>query len=418
MKLFEQWKQEGIRWHGECKKNRYQKEQWEKIHRDLLSENTMSAFRKLHEKGWTHALTEFFDVGPDNLIRWKKRPAPNMEIQQSFARAIKLLPKGHILQTLSDNEGLLPLWLLRLESVAPDQVSQTDEQQLRDISLTMKPFVGGSYRVGSTKIGDFAYPEHETLIRGFSLGMVPVTQCLYFSIMDKNPAFHKGASRPVEMVSWFDALRFCNALSKKSELECCYTLGEKSFDDDGFETTPVEWIEAANGYRLPTESEWEVAARSQNDFDYAGSANPTEVGWFRENSMMTSHAIMQKRVSPSGLYDLNGNVDEWCWNLARPYEGGEVEDLPPIVDSVRPPLTNEALVIENQRRAQLGIPPLFNPIVQEEQPFFEEEKETVERVNRGGGWFDIAEGTTLMRRARFYPTVRDGNLGFRLAKNT
>jgi|GEM_PF-4555592 len=417
MELFEQWKQEAIRWHSECKKNRYQKEQWDKIHKDLLSDNTMDAFHKLHEKGWTHALTEFFDVGPDNLIRWKKRPAPDLDIQKAFIRAIKSLPRGHILLTLSEKEGLLPLNLLRFESVEPAKLSMVEGEKLHEISLTMKSFLGGSYRIGCKRAGDFAYPEHDISVSTFDIGVVPVTQYLYFSIMNKNPSFHKGASRPIEMVSWFDALRFCNAISRKNNLECCYKLGDQTFDDDGFETTSVEWFVESNGFRLPTEEEWEVAARSNNDFDYAGSANPTEVGWFRENSMMTSHAVMQKRVSPSGLYDLNGNVDEWCWNLANPYDGFEIEEPTSVPDNVRPPLTEEALVIENQRRALLGIPPLFNPGVVEEQPLFEEEKETLERVNRGGGWFDIAEGTTVMRRARFYPTVRDGNLGFRLARN-
>ena len=74
-------------------------------------------------------------------------------------------------------------------------------------------------------------------------------------------------------------------------------------------------------------------------------------------------------------------------------------------------------MIENQRRAMLGIPPLFTKKPKEESLIVEEEKEILERVNRGGGWFDLAEECTVMRRSRFYPTVRDANLGFRLARN-
>ena len=344
MELFEQWKKETVRWKEECKRNRYQKEQWDKISLELMSEDTLIAFRKLKDKGWTHALTEYFDVGLDHMIRWKQRPAPDLDIQYSLGEALRTLPSGHVLHTLAENNGLQAMWLLRLESAPVDTLSKTDFQKLRDLSLTLKEFQGGIVSIGSNSSESFAYPEHEVEVAPFKLAFYPVTQLLYFSIMDSNPSSHVGASRPVEMVSWFDTLRFCNSLSSKEGLQPCYRIGERSFDGDGFETTTVEWDKTANGYRLPLEEEWETAARTLNEYDYVGSANPTEVGWFRDNSMLTSHAIMQKRVSPCGLYDLNGNVDEWCWNLARPYDGADsFEQKPNEDENIRPSLTPEAL---------------------------------------------------------------------------
>lgn len=418
MELFEQWKKEAVRWKEECKRNRYQKEQWDKISLELMSEDTLIAFRKLKDKGWTHALTEYFDVGTDHMIRWKQRPAPSLDIQYSLGEAIRTLPNGHVLHTLAEKNGMMALWLLRLESAEVETLSSGDRQRLEELSLTLRRFDAGLYIIGSNTAGSFAYPAHEIQLSAFELAYYPVTQLLYHSVMESNPSSHEGASRPVEMVSWFDTLRFCNALSKKKGLQPCYRIGERSFDGDGFETTSVEWDRTANGYRLPLEEEWEVAARTQNEHDYVGSANPTEVGWFRDNSMLTSHAIMQKKVSPCGLYDLNGNVDEWCWNLAKPYDGAE-SYVPQTNgdENIRPMLTPEALVIENQRRAMLGIPPLFPDQPKEDPVYISEEKEVIERVNRGGGWFDLAEECTVSRRSRFYPTVRDANLGFRLARN-
>ena len=164
------------------------------------------------------------------------------------------------------------------------------------LSLQMRTFPAGRYQIGSNDLDSWAYPVHDVELSSFSLGVFPVTQYLYFSVLAQNPSSFSGASRPVEMVSWFDALRFCNALSRKKGLDECYQMGESSFDGDGFETTPVEWNRLANGYRLPTEVEWEIAARFHNEFEFAGAANATEVGWFRENSLMVSHAVMQKKI--------------------------------------------------------------------------------------------------------------------------
>ena len=93
------------------------------------------------------------------------------------------------------------------------------------------------YTIGSNTSGSFAYPEHEIELSPFELAYYPVTQLLYYSVMGSNPSSHEGASRPVEMVSWFDTLRFCNALSKKKGLQPCYQIGERSFDGDGFSST-------------------------------------------------------------------------------------------------------------------------------------------------------------------------------------
>ena len=154
-----------------------------------------------------------------------------------------------------------------------------------------------------------------------------VTQKIYTIVMGENPSNNKGDDNPVEKVSWYDAIYFCNKLSEKFGFTPVYAVDGKT-DVATWNYTPhnndsirgkVTQNTKANGFRLPTKKEWEYAARGGQNYQYSGSNNFYEVGWGLENSGDKTHPVAQKKANGYGLYDMNGNVWEWCWDVARDY---------------------------------------------------------------------------------------------------
>ncbi len=186
-------------------------------------------------------------------------------------------------------------------------VSSIDES--RDIDhITRDAFSGIMYkRMVRIEGGTFTMGDRETgivevKVGDFEMDKYPVTQSLYREIMGKNPSDFEGEDKPVENVSWFDAVKFCNYLSKEYKLEPAYELNGGN----------VEWDIKSNGFRLPTEAEWEFACRAGTTDDRYGELD--DIAWYVENSKNSTQPVGQKTENKFGLYDTLGNVWEWCWD--------------------------------------------------------------------------------------------------------
>ena len=144
-------------------------------------------------------------------------------------------------------------------------------------------------------------------VSSFEMSKTLITQEEYQKVMGTNPSHFPGKDLPVDSVSWYEAVAFCNRLSQLEGLTPAYITDGRT----------VSWNRLANGYRLPTEAEYEYAARGGNKPDkttFAGSNSAADVAWYADNSAQTTHPVAQKKPNSLGLYDLSGNLYEWCWD--------------------------------------------------------------------------------------------------------
>ena len=175
-------------------------------------------------------------------------------------------------------------------------------------------------------------PRHRVRItRPFYLGKYVVTQAEYKAVTGRNPSFFKGQPKnPVESVSWFDAVRFCNQLSEREGLKPFYKMKPfYKFWIWGETVQVADWN--GTGYRLPTEAEWEYACRAGTTTRFCFGDDDHGLGefaWFDNNAGDGTHEVGQKRPNAFGLYDMHGNVWEWCWDWysADYYKESPVDD--------------------------------------------------------------------------------------------
>ncbi len=253
-----------------------------------------------------------------------------------------------------------------LATLSPTQCPETRP------NLVMVP--KGSFTMGSpaAEAGhDPSEKEHPvTLTTDFWMAESEVTQRQYRNLMGSSPSYFKGDDLPVDNVSWFDAVAYCNAVSVKEKLVPCYQING----------TTVGWAGGVKctGYRLPTEAEWEYAASPATPprTVYAGSDAVDGVAWHGSNSADTTHAVKSKMANGRGLYDLSGNVWEWVWDFYQ--------------------LNYEALPSTDPVGPTTG----------------------ADRVLRGGAWVHAETDARVARRRWLTPTaLYKSQLGFRIVRS-
>lgn len=217
------------------------------------------------------------------------------------------------------------------------------------VSFKMVRVEGGTFWMGSDEEDayDNEKPVHQVTLYTFSIGETEVTQELWQAVMGSNPSKFRGSKHPVENVSWEDCQSFIRKLNSLT----------------------------GRNFRLPTEAEWEYAARGGNKskgYKYAGGSSLDDVAWYYDNSGDRTHDVATKRANELGLYDMSGNVLEWCQDWYGDYSSGSQT---------------------NPKGPSSGI----------------------NRVFRGGGWLNGARRCRVSDRSHFAPSNRLSNLGLRLA---
>ncbi|HQN22958.1 MAG TPA: SUMF1/EgtB/PvdO family nonheme iron enzyme [Thermotogota bacterium] len=244
---------------------------------------------------------------------------------------------------------------------------------------------GGSFLMGSNEGDDDEEPVHTVnLTYDYWMGKYEVTFAEYDAFCNATGRSKPGdlgwgrGTRPVMNVSWWDAIAYCNWLSEKEGIAKAYDSNGNLLDRNGRTTTDITKVE---GYRLPTEAEWEYAARGgqeTNRYKYSGSNDPNEVGWYWENwgeKNRKTQPVGQKKPNVLGIYDMSGNVYEWCHDWWGDYASTtQTNPTGPSSGSIR--------------------------------------------VTRGGSWYFLAQLCRVADRYNFTPTFSFDNLGFRLSRTS
>ncbi|MBV8129251.1 MAG: formylglycine-generating enzyme family protein [Planctomycetaceae bacterium] len=354
--------------------------------------------RSIQQQGWEPTLFEGLLQNSSHWNELKSRPqhygrvldaqamidpdAIHVLIDAAPLRVLELTPFAFAALLANQSQGVPGA---EIQATADIWAFPTSKALISSIGLKLVRIEPGSFQMGTTKEQidqllqpfpdskrerfDDEQPQHRVKItRPFFLGTHPVTQGQFEAIMGSNPSHFKGSDDlPVENVSWLDAVSFCNKMSEKDKRTPFYRINGTDVADVG-----------GNGYRLPTEAEWEYACRAgmAGLFPWGDDIGKQgEHAWFSDNSDGETHPVGQKRPNAWGLYDMLGNVWEWC---ADWYDEKYFASSPSVaVDPLGPPKASY-------------------------------------RVIRGGSWYD-ARGCRPACRDRNTPENRDYDLGFRVA---
>ena len=209
------------------------------------------------------------------------------------------------------------LLILLVFAAYGQEAGQPEEASASNIMALIKDgtYVRGS-PAGERGRSNNEGPQHQVTVSSFYMGIYPVTQAEYQEIMEKNPSQFKGPNLPVEQVSWFEAIEYCNKRSLKEDLTPAYTVNGSN----------VQWNRDADGYRLPTEAEWEYACRAGTQTPFYSGDSVNDAGWHSGNSGGRTRPVGEKQPNAWGLYDMHGNVLEWCWDWLGNYTVGVQND--------------------------------------------------------------------------------------------
>jgi len=353
-------------------------------------------FRQIQEQGWHPSLFEGLLQNSSHLQELKRNPQIYGKILNDHD---KVDPSNGIHLLLDADKSrileITPFAFSQLLANQPKGVPEAKIQAAADVwafpsaqsglilpsgsssltnsvGMTFARIPAGTFMMGSPlsdrDASDDEKPQHEvTISKPFELAIHPVTQGQYRAVTGQSPSHFKGEdSLPVENVSWLDAVEYCNALSRKEKRTPFYAIS-------GTTVTVPNWN--ANGNRLPTEAEWEYACRagSETRFSFLDERAIGEYAWYSENSGGKVHPVGLKKPNSFGLYDMHGNVWEWCWDGYEAYKGS------PVIDPRGP-------------------------------------SQAPNRVDRGGSWYGTAGFARAAYRAGLQPGDRYGSLGFRVAR--
>ena len=254
-----------------------------------------------------------------------------------------------------------------------DPANAAPEVMKTKSGIEMVVIPAGWFEMGNAKGTPDETPAHKVWIDSFLMDRYEVGQEQYTKLVGTNPSSFKGTGKPVDTVTWTDAILYCNLRSRAEGFEPCY--------EEKGDTWRCNF--KADGYRLPTEAEWEYACRAGTEREYFFGSDPRELkkyAWYTDNSSKKTHPVGQKEPNRWGLYDMYGNVAEWCNDVYS----------------------------ENYYKAS----PSKNPRGPEEGDI---------KVLRGGGWQDSTDSLRSSWRASenysFVDACIMDSMGFRCARN-
>lgn len=212
--------------------------------------------------------------------------------------------------------------------------AQVAKEITNSVGMKLVLIPKGTFKMGSpvteaTRFED--EEEHEVaLTSDYYLGRFEVTQQEFVKVMGYNESRFQDSPRlPVDGVTWFDAVMFCNKLSELDGCNASYRISDVEKEGRSIVSADVELIPGTAGYRLPTEAEWEYACRGGSKTAYSFGASPQllgDYGWYKNNSDLRTHRVGEKKPNAWGLCDMHGNVWEWCEDWYELYPSTSVTD--------------------------------------------------------------------------------------------